>query len=334
MRYSVLWGIVAISCILTINSCNDSESEPDILEQGQSEFDRQIIESLKGEIIYSLGNNLCLLNFEQGEPADTIADDIVGPAKWSPDGSKIAYIREKLSPISGIYLTIIDKNGTQQDEWQLDFSGKYSTVSSITWSPNGKVIAILENNALQYFDVLSREITTTVFFHNSILGGYSSISWQPNSNKIAISSSYISHIGIYSSSRYDNTIRMLEAYRDKIPIDSTNIILSLKDVGGTIRYMDWNKDGSKLIYSHGSNLSIYTVNDDQSIQPELILKNLHKDEKIGWRAPCWSPNDKKIIYSWPNSSYTRKVEYGIYVTDIYGSYNVKVLDYQSLHDWK
>jgi len=347
MRRSAFWGTSVLFCIVTclfVIKCSDStdsdidtDIELDTIVQQEDEISRQVLASLEGEIIFSIESRLYLLNLEFGLPANIIANDISGPAKWSPDGSKIAYIREKVTPETGWSLTIIDKEGTELNDWKFDLSGR-DLLEAITWSPDGNIIAVLksnivspsENYVMHYINISSGEITRIALV-SGWLEYYNSIAWWPNGNKIAISSSQITQFSFYGNSKYASAIWMFETY-DKDPHADSNNLIVIKD-SVFIRNLDWSKDGSKLIYSSSSNISFYAIDSAITNNHEIILNDLYDDEKVGLRAPFWSSNNKQIMYSWITRRNNEMKSNGIYVTDINGSYNVKVLDEGTIHDW-
>lgn len=298
-----------------IVGCEKSNTEK---EQDLDRISKEVRASLDGEIVYYRGNDIYKSNAKYGGLGSLIGTNAIRyfGVKWSPDGSKIAYIKFNIN-INGLvdkyYLVICSKDGVEQHEWLL--KEPFNSLIGITWSPDGIIIAVLTPTKIIYIEVATGKLTTSELVSS---GGYfSSIAWCPKGNKIAIAE--VSNIDYGSS--IVKKIWMLEAFENNPQSNPSNLLITNSDVFGAIECMDWSMDGSMLVYSGG--LGIYTVNSDGSENQKIILKYPFEDRTVDGYAPCWMSNNNQIIFvslAGINNDFT--LIYGLFVTDINGSYKV------------
>ena len=321
--------LICFSClfylVLFIEGCDKGTEKSDELEK--SKKSQEIRASLDGDIVFINKN----LEIEKAEAKagglktmiGSQSVNIIGP-KWSPAGTKVAFIKQKGDPlqVQNWFLSIVSAEGVEQHEWLMGPSDQM-LIKAITWSPDGNIIAILTENKILYITAGTGEYTET-----SLLSGdesYRSIAWWPGGNKIAVSATKWSLGGSLSS------IWLFKTYENNPPKSQENLLLSS---AGSIEYMDWSRDGSKLAYS-GSDYysSIYVINSDGSDNMEIILMGLYKDEEVRGIFPCWSSNNEQIIYAGATGVKGSTLIPGLFVTDIFGSYKVNISIAGEFPDW-
>ena len=326
-KYFIFINFIILFQALILTSCDKGSNDQDQIELEKSKKSQEIRASLDGEIVIINKN----LEIEKAEAKTgglkTIIGshsvNIIGP-KWSPEGTNVAFVKQKGEPlqIQNWFLSIVSAEGVEQHEWLLGPADQM-LIKAITWSPDGKIIAVLTENKILYVNAETGEETET-----SLLSGdesYRSIAWWPGGDKIAVSASKGGLGGNVSS------IWLFTTYENNPPKTQENLLLSS---GGNIEYMDWSRDGSKLAYS-GSDYysSIYVVNSDGSDNMEVILKGLYKDEEVRGIVPCWSSNNEQIIYAGITGVAGSTLIPGLFVTDIYGSYKVNISLAGEFPDW-
>lgn len=308
----LLLTLFSVGCEMT---GNDTDEERD-------KISREVKTSLEGEILFSKDNSIYKTTAKSGGLGiliSTLAYNGVRQ-KWSPDGSMFAYIR--ITAIENDrYLVICNKDGVRLHEWLF---GTYNTLISlrdITWSPDGKTIAVLASNKIIYIDVAMGKLTTTQLYPNPGFTFWSA-AWWPKGNKIAISEG---REGLLFSEDGNQYIWMLEAYGNDPHKDPTNLLVKNSDPSMlSINYLDWSKDGKMLTYSGYSKGSIYIVNSDGTGNQKIISKHPFENKTVYGFAPCWMSNNKQIIFVGVTGVSGSTLVLGLFVTDINGTYNIDI----------
>jgi Tol biopolymer transport system component len=323
-----MWIIFLFYLPLFIISCSKENSGPGQNELEKNEKSKEVIASLEGRIIF-VNNSLQIEKLET-KPLNvkTVISqqnvNTVGP-KWSPDGTKVAYVKLKGDPGQTLawYLSTVTSDGIEQTELLLGPSDQMEIIA-ISWAPDGKNIAILtSSNKILYIDLNTHELTETSLLSDS--ENYKSMAWRPVGNKIAVSS-VSGNLGAIISS-----IWLIQPYEKFLVKNQDNLLLTTNT---DIEYMNWSKDGKMLAYSEkGYSGSIYIINSDGTGNRKLILHDLYKDEKVNGCAPCWSSNNEQIIYAGVTSVSGSTLIPGLFVTDISGSYKVDIKVAGVLPDW-
>jgi dipeptidyl aminopeptidase/acylaminoacyl peptidase len=199
-----------------------------------------------------------------------------GPT-WSPDGSKIAFIRQELVPDPD------DPDGGF--DWQIDIwvmnadgSGQVNITdddafeAGPTWSPDGSKIAFDKGGDLWVMNPdgsEQRNVTNTGYVNGRYVGEYDP-DWSPDGKKLA-----------FASNRHYNKY---EVYT--MNLDGTG----LTNVTNT-RYVNeedcvWSPSGTRIAYRKDltENAEIFTKNADGSGAP----KNVSNDPKYN-ESPDWGP---------------------------------------------
>jgi Tol biopolymer transport system component len=332
-------GLIFLLSILVIVKCTRGNDEEDI-EQAKIKRSREVRDSLTGEIIFynkSLSPGVRKVLAKNGGTGTEIAPDALTSMspEWSHDGSKISFIRLKsASPgqIASWFLTTVTREGTEQHEWYLGSSDQIE-IKTLTWSPDGSGIAILCN----YNKILYVETGTGAIEETQLTAGvgenYTSIAWWPKGNKIAISSTSGSYGNI------GNSIWLFDSFDNNPQKETANLLVSWQLPGQTpmpasVRYMDWSPDGTMLAYSdEGGSEHIFIIDHDGTDNREIFLKDLYKDEEVRGFAPSWALNSKQIVFTGVTGMSGSTLIFGMFVTDINGSYLVDIGIPGELPDW-
>ena len=154
---------------------------------------------------------------------------------WSPNGEKVAFIRSRIA--KGSFFLNYDEAGI----YIIDSSGKESQILpysddkfffSLSWSPDGKILAYLtidkEAPKKSYMNVIHLETgESRVIRELPTVHQYMELAWSPDSRKIAFNGEEIQVVNIDDGS-------------------TENIESSLKDV--IIFDMDWSPDGKYFVF--------------------------------------------------------------------------------------
>lgn len=192
---------------------------------------------------------------------------------WSPDGSRIVYVKWVGGRTSNIY--IMNADGSNETRITENSADKRTP----SWSPDGKRIAYSSENDRGY-DIYtigtdgSNKIRLTY-----LEADYQNPYWSPDGSKIL----------------FRSLIRSLKGNLSEIYVmdsDGTNLT-KLTDNNGFSQHPAWSPDGSQIVFS--SNLSgdfeIYTINADGS-NISNVSHNPGNDI-----SPSWSPDGAQIVFS-------------------------------------
>jgi Tol biopolymer transport system component len=162
---------------------------------------------------------------------------------WSPDGSKIAFIRHKLSKsapgISDEDIYIVDSSG---GEPQLLDSVPGRRFSSLDWSPDGKMLACFvwekeppgnTRNNIYVSNIENRKAGTVGEIQGGINYAYSELAWSPDSKRIAYNFNDNDNSGIKVMTLSDGSIEEIKT--------------GLSDIDRIVHF-DWSPDGEKFVF--------------------------------------------------------------------------------------
>lgn len=232
---------------------------------------REVLDDLKGSILYRTGDNEIVLKEWSGR-SKTIGTSTVSGAKWSPDGSSFCFVEESDSSRS---LSVFDRNGARKDSWELT-GLPADGVKGFSWSPDGKFVTLLvSGNQLWHLDASTG--ISSVFPLNPGLP-YATLAWCPSNQKLALSEGQ--NIWLADPFAEDAVPTLLLSGQDQDPIES----------------MEWNTEGTQLVFSGGSAVSKVKVVDVDG--KNLRILNSRDDGETGpvtGASPCWY-NDHQIIY--------------------------------------
>jgi len=162
---------------------------------------------------------------------------------WSPDGTKIAFIRRKLSKektndgISDEDIYVVDSSS---GEPELLDSVPGKRIHSLVWSPDGKMLAWLarqkESPFTSYIYILNiknREESMVHEVENYVYSVYTELAWSPDSKRIAFNFNDDDHNGIKIMTLSDGNIE--------------DIKTGLTDIY-QITHFDWSPDGERFVF--------------------------------------------------------------------------------------
>jgi uncharacterized protein (DUF885 family) len=195
---------------------------------------------------------------------------------WSPDGSKIAYVRRLGRANHEIYVMDADGTGETRLTYRPD-----SVESEPTWSPDGSQIAFVSNehpNVLTYSGRFQVWVMNSDGSEPALLtefgGANTSPDWSPDGSRIAFDSTRDGNYEIYTMAADGS--------------DPVNLSLHpAQDMGPT-----WSPDGSRIAFvsDRDGDQEIYVMNADGTGQSRLT-------ECYGFdKAPAWSPDGRYLVF--------------------------------------
>lgn len=213
-----------------------------------------------------------------------------GWALWSPDGTKIAFVRASGTRNISSQICVMDADGNNQT--CLTPSGDISV--SPAWSPDSTQIAFersivigVSGSGATSYSIYKRDIyamnadgSNQRSLTNSDPDDWVSVpSWSPDGTKISFS----------RGGRSPNTVRVMNA-------DGSN----QRDILNGYSYPKaWSPDSSKLLVSPSGAKGIWVVNPDGS-----SLTNVHEPipstasfPNVFDQYPVWSPDGSKLAFS-------------------------------------
>ena len=233
---------------------------------------RAVNETLKGKLLYRTSENKIVLKEFHGK-SRTVGSSTVEGAKWSVDGSQFSFIE---SEGNVPYLSIFDQDGNRISRWELkDLT--LNELAGLTWSPDGLYNALLKSGC----QIVYVETATGVSSTFSLIPShtYSSLAWCPSNNKIAIAEGR--SIWLVDPFQNDPPVTLLTSDKDPDPIEA----------------MDWNAEGSTLVFSGGlANSKLKLVDVDGNNHITLTYSTGSGTEAIQGAAPCWYSNGEQIMF--------------------------------------
>ncbi|MGW8315070.1 MAG: hypothetical protein ACWGNV_05675 [Bacteroidales bacterium] len=257
-----VWSVL----ILSLASCTKTEHHNSELSS------RAVNETLKGKLLYRTSEDKIVLKEFHGR-SRTVGSSTVEGAKWSPDGSQFSFIE---SEGDVPYLSIFDQGGDRISHWELK-GLTLAELAGLTWSPDGQYNALLKSGRQIVFIETATGKSSTYSLDPSHT--FSSLAWCPSNNKIAVAEGR--SIWLIDAFLNDPPATLLTSDQDPDPIEA----------------MDWNTDGSKLVFSGGlahSKLKLVDVDGKNCIT--LTYSTGGGTEAIQGAAPCWYSNGEQIMF--------------------------------------
>jgi TolB protein len=216
-----------------------------------------------------------------------------GAAAWSPDGSKIAFMKD-----GDMYVMNADGTGAMN----LTHSGGFEQFPP-RWSRDGSKIAytVREGRGIPYdwdIYVVNADGSDQVKLTHDPAGDFAP-TWSPDGSKIAFASDREAMLKIHVMNADGSDVVKLNDYHAYAAA--------------------WSPDGSKIAFTHprivGGDQEIYVMNADGT-----GVVNLTQHPATD-RWPAWSPDGTKIVFSsWRHTSSRGDEPYDIYLMHADGSY--------------
>jgi Tol biopolymer transport system component len=161
---------------------------------------------------------------------------------WSPDGTKIAFIRHKLikgktnDSMGEENVYIIDSSGGEPE--LVDSVPAVKNIFSLTWSPDGKKLACFTRkkdiNHIYIFDIENGTAAEVGEVQNGIYSGHCELAWSPDSKRIAFNYNDDERSGIRVMTLSDGSIEEINT--------------GLSDIDKIVHF-DWSPDGERFVFS-------------------------------------------------------------------------------------
>ncbi len=180
------------------------------------------------------GDGIWTFDFEREVPALLVSDPTIEPPVWTPDGHRLAYTRQ-----GSVYWRPVDGSGPEERLARPDNTGRRGTQYPISWSPDGRVLALTDIDLFTFFDrkILLFSLDTRTLrpflqeqFHSQVAAMFS-----PDGHWIA----YVSD----ESGRWEVRVA---AYPQPGPQ------FQISNEGGA--EPRWSRDGRELFYRNGQKM--------------------------------------------------------------------------------
>ncbi len=325
---SICFAITAVITISTrkVEAINFAAQEPSPTPQTKGKVNGRIVFTSDRQRKYDLklwsmnpdGSNPTQLTDESGRDPSLPSYMPVydGPAKWSPDGSKIAFraIRNGDFRTESYAIYLMNADGSNVQRIVIDSSSIQDGVEigSFEWSPDGTkflfdagaYVVLLDEfskvHANLFTSSLDGKTVVRLTSDQNVFNG--SASWSPDGRMIAFVSD--SQDGPASGK-----IQVMNA-------DGSNRHTIFSGGGG---FPSWSPDGSKIVFVGGHQL--YTINPDGS----GLIQLTHFPPNYGgayygsaYSGPRYSPDGTKIVFERTLYDYTANI-YEIFVINADGS---------------
>jgi Tol biopolymer transport system component len=235
---------------------------------------------------------------------------------WSPDGARLAFTRE-----AGACHDIFVVNADGSGEARLTNGPGCTVNTEPSWSPDGARIAFRSHReALAELYVMNADGSNQVRLTDSAMSE-TAPAWSPDGRKIAFSG-------------FPNVLTGRNTDIYTVNPDGSGLARLTTDPNFD-RDPDWSPDGSRLAFERAvedpatgrQKGEVFTVNADGSGYAGLITGT-----DITATSPAWSPDGRRIAYTFGNRS--RPKAGGVYASDADGTNRVCVVIGAVLPAWQ
>lgn len=247
--------------------------------------------------VVGIGDPTCL-NYENSEFTP----------KWSPDGSKIAYV------LSGDpnKIEIVSSDGGASYSREIEPPNRRNFGSdTLSWSNDGSSLAVAVADSLYTVTSLER---SPQFSYTAEIDRNTAVAWSPVNSQIAYT--------------FGGDIFVTQP-------DGTGNRKIVDYASGKVRNPSWSPDGSEIVFDLARGCAdlatdIYRAKVDGSAPATRLTSDSEGREDCGGaREPDWSPDGSKIVYSSDaNSTAANKRGYDLYTMNTDGSSVEVVTNYE------
>ncbi|HEX5826198.1 MAG TPA: hypothetical protein VFY23_01645 [Candidatus Limnocylindrales bacterium] len=246
-----------------------------------------------GWIAWQEGRSLTVARLDGSERRPLFADGAdAGHPDWSPDGTRIAYVRDEADGTADI--RTVNRDGTD-DRLLVDCVTPCTFAEDPAWSPDGTRIAYWSNDAERQFirvaDAITGEVLHTV--EAPELVGPVGPRWSPDGQRLAV------HAEVYRPAGSDFVLE--DGRIGVIDLAAAEPALELLTEPGLLAsYPDWSPDGDRILFLAG-NLQPFargTPTDLWTIRPDGSEATLLRDGVAGeprLATPAWTGAQPPIL---------------------------------------
>jgi len=207
---------------------------------------------------------------------------------WSPDGSKIALAYSEVD--SGYYIRIIEIHNGLYKNYKIN-----SETTDLTWKPNSKCIAFVEEDnlgttSIRILNIETSTVSDPLKWASPIIASWwnGGLAWSPDNKYIV----YVEGSGTNQ-----------ELYALPMTSDGSNAsgapnIITRLQGNGFPYWPCFTQDGTALSYGiENKSYRIYSVPisiDNAKISGEITLISTDNDSSYD---PCWMPDGESVIFS-------------------------------------
>ncbi len=262
-----------------------------------------------GQIVSGIGSLLVALNLTSGDTptifSEPAGDAVLDPA-YSPDGTKLAYLRGG-PPASGGYPQYIDSI------WVLDTTTGHTRLLTtcngcgvfdyVSWSPDGSRLAFSQadpRGSLQLYLIDADGSHLTQLTHFAAAQNAAQPTWSPDGTRIAFTFFGIGNVP--NQGEVNTSVNL-----DVIGVNGSGLATLLssgQSSGYDTHYLfpAWSPNGSRIAYvldppepSGGENqYQVWLVNPDGSHRTEIFRQNGCCIGAGIYAGPAWSPDGTRI----------------------------------------